>query len=51
MITSDVKRGAYEAPTSVTLELLAEGVLCGSEFGENGAAGANGSFSVVDGDF
>ena len=30
MITSDVKHGAYEAPTSVALELLAEGVLCGS---------------------
>lgn len=50
MITSDVKHGAYEAPTSVTLELSAEGVLCESEFGENGAAGANGSFSVG-GDF
>ena len=45
MITSDVKHGAYEAPTSVTLELSAEGVLCESEFGEYGAAGANGSFS------
>lgn len=31
MITSDVKRGAYEAPTSVTLELSAEGVLCESQ--------------------
>ena len=30
MITSDVKQGAYEAPTSVTLELSAEGVLCES---------------------
>ena len=36
MITSDVKRGAYEAPTSVTLELLAEGVLCESNSPANG---------------
>ena len=50
MITSDVKRGAYEAPTSVTLELSAEGVLCESEFGNPGAAGANGSV-IIDGDF
>lgn len=36
MITSDVKHGAYEAPTSVTLELLAEGVLCESNSAANG---------------
>ena len=36
MITSDVKHGAYEAPTSVTLELLVEGVLCGSNSAADG---------------
>ena len=36
MITSDVKRGAYEAPTSVTLELSVEGVLCESNSPANG---------------
>lgn len=50
MKIADAKVVAYEAPTSVTLELSAEGVLCGSEFGNPGAAGANGSV-IIDGDF
>ena len=36
MKKEDAKVVAYEAPTSVTLELLAEGVLCESNSAANG---------------
>ena len=43
--------GLYQAPSCEIFSVRTEGVLCQSPYGDPGAAGANGSFSVVDDDF